>query len=327
VPALHALRDAFPKHRRLLATSAVFQPIVECIGGYEVVDVAGRARLPDIGRVALAINLHGPGPQSHRALLALHPRVLVAFRHDTMFDVDRAPRWQPNEHEVARWCRLLESAGIAADPSRLDIRVPCDELRLGGDDVTVIHPGAGAPARRWPADRFAELCHSERALGRRVLITGSKSDARLARRIAADGGLPREAALAGVLGLGDLAALVARVGRVVCNDTGIGHLATATGTPSVVLFGPTSPARSGPPPDRPQHIALWAGRFGNPHGVQCDPGLLELTVDDVLAALARLSERFDGAAHSLYRPHPSARPAPGLVPRTGLANAVDAAER
>jgi ADP-heptose:LPS heptosyltransferase len=86
----------------------------------------------------------------------------------------------------------------------------------------------------------------------------------------------------------ELAAIVAAAGRVVCGDTGIAHLATALGRPSVVLFGPVSPDLWGPPPDRPQHIALWAGRTGDPHGRSVDRGLLDISVDDVAGALERL---------------------------------------
>ena len=91
-----------------------------------------------------------------------------------------------------------------------------------------------------------------------------------------------------------LAALVAAAGRVVVGDTGVAHLATAFGTPSVVLFGPTSPAAWGPPPGR-RHRALWAGRVGDPHGEQPDPGLLAIPVDEVLAALDAL-DRVEVAA-------------------------------
>jgi ADP-heptose:LPS heptosyltransferase len=73
---------------------------------------------------------------------------------------------------------------------------------------------------------------------------------------------------------------------VACGDTGVAHLATALGTASVVLFGPTAPAAWGPPRDRPRHTVLWAGRTGDPHGSQPDPGLLEIETDDVVAALA-----------------------------------------
>jgi ADP-heptose:LPS heptosyltransferase len=95
--------------------------------------------------------------------------------------------------------------------------------------------------------------------------------------------------LAGRTDLRGLAETVAGAGRVVCGDTGVAHLATAFGTPSVVLFGPTPPSEWGPPPDRAQHRALWAGRRGDPHARTPDPGLLEIGVADVLAALSRLT--------------------------------------
>jgi ADP-heptose:LPS heptosyltransferase len=81
--------------------------------------------------------------------------------------------------------------------------------------------------------------------------------------------------------------LVAAAGRVACADTGVAHVATAVGTPSVVLFGPTPPALWGPPPD-PRHVVLWEGARGDPHATEPGPGLLAICVDDVLGALAAL---------------------------------------
>jgi len=110
----------------------------------------------------------------------------------------------------------------------------------------------------------------------------------MAERIAADAGLAPEAVLAGRTDLIGLAAVVAAAGRVACGDTGVAHLATAYGVPSVVLFGPTPPAEWGPPPDRSRHRALWAGGRGDPHATEPDPGLLAITLDQVLAALRAL---------------------------------------
>lgn len=73
-----------------------------------------------------------------------------------------------------------------------------------------------------------------------------------------------------------------------CGDTGVAHLATALGRPSVVLFGPTPPSAWGPPPGRHRHRVLWAGRAGDPRAAVPDPGLLDIAVADVLAALVAL---------------------------------------
>ena len=93
---------------------------------------------------------------------------------------------------------------------------------------------------------------------------------------------------AGRTTLSQLAQLVARAAVVVCGDTGMAHLASAFCTPSVVLFGPVSPAAWGPPADGP-HLVLWHGDgTGDPHADAPDPALLRITPDEVIAAVSRL---------------------------------------
>ena len=293
VPALRALADAFPRHPRLLAAPAVLAPLARASGAVdEVVPAEGldeplHRRLRGAG---LAVNLHGRGPESHDLLLATEPRRLVAFAHPAVPASSQGPRWRPDEHEVARWCRLLEESGIAADPTRLDLELPPGPVPHGAQGATLIHPGAASPSRRWPPERFAEVARTEAAGGRRVIVTGGPTEAELAHDVADRAGLPESAVHAGQGGVLTIGRLVAAADRVVCGDTGIAHLATALRTPSVVLFGPTSPALWGPPPDRPWHRSLWAGTTGDPHGHLPDPGLLALEVDQVLEALADLPE-------------------------------------
>jgi ADP-heptose:LPS heptosyltransferase len=77
---------------------------------------------------------------------------------------------------------------------------------------------------------------------------------------------------------------------VVCGDTGVAHLASAYGTPSIVLFGPVSPARWGPPADGP-HRVIWHGDdHGDPWGKCIDPSLDRITIQEVLAEIGALRE-------------------------------------
>jgi ADP-heptose:LPS heptosyltransferase len=291
VPALRALADAFPRHPRLLATPAALAPLARCSGAVdELVPTEGLAeplhrRLHGAG---LAVNLHGRGPESHDLLLETEPRRLVAFTHPAVPASSEGPRWRPDEHEVDRWCRLLEESGIAADPSRLDLELPPGPIPHGVRDATLIHPGAASPARRWPPERFAEVARTEAGNGRTVVVTGGPNEVELAHDVADRAGLPDGAVHAGQGGILALGRLIAAADRVVCGDTGVAHLATALRTPSVVVFGPTSPALWGPPPDRPWHRALWEGTSGDPHGQLPDPGLLAIHVDQVLEALVDL---------------------------------------
>ena len=288
VPALRALADAFPGHRRVLACPLSLAPLARLTGA---VDVVVRAAAftplpPELHGADVAVNLHGAGPESHGVLLAARPHRLVAYGNPDVPWAGRA--FDEREHETERWCRLLREYGLPADPGRLHLDRPDVPPPAAAAGATVIHPGAAAPARRWPPERFAAGARAELAEGRRVGVTGGASEVVLACRVARGAGLGPDAVLAGRTDLVDLAAVVAAAGRVVCGDTGVAHLATALGTPSVVLFGPTSPARWGPPPGRPQHRVLWTGRAGDPHASEPDRGLLELGVADVLAELAAL---------------------------------------
>ena len=283
VPALRALARAFPDHRRVLAAPAAIAPLAALSGAvHEVLDARPLEPLPEAAQGAdVAVNLHGRGPQSHAVLRAAGPRRVIAFACG-----DHAgPRWRADEHEVARWCRLLTESGIPAEPRDLDRPAPRGPAPRGLAGATVLHPGAASEARRWPAERWAAVARAEQEAGRAVAITGSAAERPLAERIARGAGVPEAHVLAGRTDLLTLAAVVASAGRVACGDTGVAHLATAFGVPSVVLFGPVPPGEWGPPPDRPRHRALWAGRRGDPHGPEPDPGLLEIGVDEVVGAL------------------------------------------
>ena len=301
VPALRALRDAYPDHRLVLAAPAGLAPLAHLGQTVDVVvDTAPLAPLSKrLAGADLAVNLHGRGPQSHRVLLAATPRRSVVFANADVPESSGGPAWAEGEHETTRWCRLLEESGIPANPRRLDLPAPAGAPpHRGARGATLIHPGAASPARRWPPGRFAAVARAEREHGRTVLLTGSAEERPLAEDVARRAGLPRDAVLAGDTDLLGLARLVAASGRLVCGDTGVAHLATALGTPSVVLFGPTSPAEWGPPAARPHHRPLWSGRRGDPHAARPDPGLLELDTDDVLAALRDLPETQDERAPS-----------------------------
>jgi ADP-heptose:LPS heptosyltransferase len=284
VPALRGLRRAFPHDHLVLAAPAGLADLVALTGAVdELLPTAGLGALRRSRVVPhVAVNLHGSGPESIADLLGTSPGTLLTHRHPA-FPALHGPEWTDDVHEVDRWCGLLATNGIPADRGDLTLSRPTVPSPAPG--AVVVHPGAAFPARRWPADRFAAVAGSLAARGHRVLVTGSAGERGLAASVAAMAGLRDDAVLAGRTGLADLAALVADAALVVCGDTGTGHLATAFGTPSVVLFGPTPPARWGPPEDRPRHCPLWTGRVGDPFGAEPDPGLLELTVADVLAAV------------------------------------------
>ena len=292
VPAYRALAAAYPDHRLVLAAPAALRPLARLAGVVDgILPCAGLEPIgPRISPPAVAVNLHGKGPQSHRIVLATRPERFIAFAHPSLPETGGLPEWRADEHEVQRWCRLLREEGIECDRDRLELQPP--DVRLDGflQGATVIHPGAAKGARRWPVDRWAEVALKEVAKGRRVLVTGSSDERSLACNLAERAGLPAGSVLAGRTDLIQLAAVVSASARVLSADTGVAHLATAFGVPSVTLFGPTSPEAWGPPPDRRHHRCLWKGTVGDPLADRVDPGLLAIQVDEVLKALEDLPE-------------------------------------
>jgi ADP-heptose:LPS heptosyltransferase len=285
VPALRALRRTYAEHELVLAAPRVLEPLVELAEVADrVLDQAGLGPLGWSGKPPdLAVNLHGRGPQSHRVLAEMGARRLVAF--DCEEASHRGPAWDPGEHEVARWCRLLvEGLGIRADPRDLGLRAP-PVRGLAPPGSVVIHPGAAFAARRWPAVRFAEVARRVEDAGDCVVVTGGPEEVQLGRAVAARAGLPEDRVLAGRTDLLQLASTVAAARLVVCGDTGVAHLASAFATPSVLLFGPTSPGRWGPPAGGP-HEAIWHGDGdGDPWADELDPALGRIHVPEVMAAV------------------------------------------
>jgi ADP-heptose:LPS heptosyltransferase len=290
VPALRALADAYPTHQRILATEL---PLAEFALHAGLADrvLPCRPFAPlawDTFRPAIAVDLQGRGPLSQRVLLETRPARLITFSHPLVHQSWHGPAWREDEHEVRRWCRLLDESGIAACSSALDVALPPRPIPAEAIGATILHPGASSAARRWPADRWAAVAADERAAGRVVLITGSISERTLAFEIARRAGIAAAHVWAGRTSVVMLAALLARAGRVVCGDTGVAHLATALRVPSVLLFGPTPPSEAGPPAYRAWHRLLWYGKTGDRHGYRVDPGLLAISVGDVQAALREL---------------------------------------
>jgi len=183
---------------------------------------------------------------------------------------------------------MLEAHGIRTNPFRLALRHP-PVPRHDALGATLMEPGGLSAEWRWPIERWVAIVRAERASGRRVVLTGRSSDAAVAFEIAHRAGLERRAVRTDHVGVMELSELVAAAGRVVCGDTVLAHPATAMGTPSVLLFGPTSSPASTPPPHRPWHRVLWPVRRTGPQDAGVRQGLLAIPVDSVLEALSSLS--------------------------------------
>ncbi len=285
VPALHALRRAYPKHRLIYAARPWLAPVLALVGGIDTL-LATQGLVDPLtlspGRVEVAVNLHGSGPESKRRLDELAPKRRIGHRGQGW----EGPPWRDGLHERERWAQLLQWHGIPADP--LDYRLQLPIVRNPLPGAAVIHVGAAYGSRLWPQERFAAVARGLEAAGHYVSFTGSSGERPRALRVAALAGLPQERVVAGTLGLDEFAAAVAGAGIVVSADTGAAHLASAYGRRSVVIFGPARVCEWGPPPG--PHIVLTKAelRRGDTFSAVPDPALLAVSAADVLAAAREL---------------------------------------
>ena len=163
------------------------------------------------------------------------------------------------------------------------------EPPAGLHGAVVVHPGASAPSRRWPAERFARAVELLHERGWQVAVTGSQAERELTRAVAGRFGVD----LGGRLDLPALAALIAGSRVLVCGNTGPAHLAAAVGTPVVSLFSPVVPAAKWAP-YRVPHILLGdqhapcRGTRARQCPVPGHPCLTEVAADVVVAACEQL---------------------------------------
>lgn len=290
VPALHALRRAYPRHRLLYAGPQWLAGALDLVGGYELLPHSGLTgplpALPDGAEaVDIAVNLHGEGPQSTDLLRTKDPRVLMAHGGPVGGSV-AGPAWVEEMNERERWTRLLQWYGIDADPLECALRRPAVAVPFPG--ATVIHVGAAFPSRLWPAERFAQVARRLSGSGHQVVFTGSAEERPRAVGICTMAGIPGSAVLAGQLDLQTFAACIAGSRLVISADTGAAHLASAYARPSIILFGPVGPERWGPPPGPHRVLTRDRLRRGDPFAGTPDPALLGVTVEEVLRAASEL---------------------------------------
>lgn len=159
-------------------------------------------------------------------------------------------------HAVDGYLRLCKALGAKALdevffplPIGKEHRRRVKELLAGfseGKPLIAVCPTAKWRSKCWPESRFSELADllSDR-LDARIVLLGSPSEKEITARIA--GKVRRPCLdLAGRISIVELAALLEASDLYVGNDSGLMHMASATRTRTVALFGPTDPGRTGP---------------------------------------------------------------------------------
>ena len=291
VPAMRAIRHARPAARITLIGLPWARDFVERIpylddfmefpgfpglperspdlAGLEVFLTEAQAR-----RFDLAIQMHGSGILTNPLIALLGARRCAGFFVPGQLCPDARTflPWPEELPEIRRLLALTAKLGMPSADETLELPILPEEaaafaalramLPLGKGGYACIHPGARLASRRWLPERFALVADALSAGGLSIVLTGTADEAPLLAAIRQN--MRRPAIdLAGHTSLGTLAALVAAADLVVCNDTGMSHVAAAVGTPSVVICSGAD-AERWRPLDGERHRVLA-------HAVPCRP--------------------------------------------------------
>ncbi|HOT96451.1 MAG TPA: lipopolysaccharide heptosyltransferase II [bacterium] len=148
-----------------------------------------------------------------------------------------------------RYIRAMAPWGLSDDGLGLEFHIDPQAERLmalrlaerpGARLLVGLAPGAGFATKRWPADFYQEIARRlKKEHNADILLLGNKADREVTGAIAAESAIGVYD-WAGTLTLQQSAAALAHCHLLICNDTGLMHLACALKIPVLALFGPTT---------------------------------------------------------------------------------------
>lgn len=285
VPAFRALRAALPRAAITLVGLPWARTLVEHLPAYldDHLTFPGWPGLPEQRleprnitaflaeaqrrQFDLVIQMHGNGTLSNPLAVLLGGRMTAGFFVAGAYcpDPDAFVTYPEAEPEVRRHLRLMEHLGASSQGEQLEFWVTeADraELRRVAPDLqpgsyACLHAGSRS-APRWPTAYFAAVGDLLAGAGVRVILTGTREEADVTGAVAAAMQAPA-LDLADRTSLGAVAALIADARLLLCNDTGVSHLAAALDVPSVVTYLDSDVERWAPH-DRQRHRVIRTRR-------------------------------------------------------------------
>jgi len=264
-PAIAAVREKFPDASLTLVISKQCKPLAPAIAGVNKLlvmprGVAGFGTLAAIagGKFDYCVDFTRNDRSALLVLLSRARKRIVSFRikvrskFRTRFYNEFVQHRMRDTHVIDYHLALLEPLGISSPSRAIKLDLPKSAREAAGELLSahnirrtfvIFHPGSARAEKFWNAQRWAEVINQ----------AGEKHDVDLALT---GGASPLEQThisdikskvrhrivdFSGKTDLLTLAALIAKARLLITVDSAPMHLASATKTPQVILFGPTNP--------------------------------------------------------------------------------------
>lgn len=280
IPALRELRRIFPEAFIALHTRAWAQGIYENAefideilafekNGSKIKDALRQARILRDKNFDVALLF----PNSFEsALIARMSGIPRRFGYATdgrsflLTDAVKVPEWKNKRHEVFYYLNLAreverkfagtETISIAEPKTNLNVAAAgkkrARELLLeNGADLSkkIVALGVGSAnsrAKRWQAGGYAELNEKlQTELDANVILIGVADELDVSREVY-EKSKRKPIILTGKTNLAEATAILSEIDLLVSNDMGLAHIASAAGTATLVIFGPTDPNTTRP---------------------------------------------------------------------------------
>ncbi|HWT71932.1 MAG TPA: glycosyltransferase family 9 protein [Oxalicibacterium sp.] len=294
VPALRALRTALPHAHITLIGLPWAAQFAQRFRGY-IDDFRAfpghpsfpeqpvqQDALPDFyramraARYDLALQLHGSGDISNGVVEDFGARRTAGYATagSARCDAHSYFPYPDGGPEPLRLLGLMRLLGAPQAGTHLEFPLheeDWDELKCSGlaaglvaGNYFCVHPGARFRDKCWPPQRFAEIAEAlARQFGLQAVLTGSAKESDLTQAVAAHMQSPA-VDTASPLSIGAMAALMSGARLMICNDTGVSHIAAGLRLRSVVIFNKADMVRWGPL-DHRLHRCIW-----DPRGERAD---------------------------------------------------------
>ncbi|OGC92012.1 MAG: hypothetical protein A2W25_00935 [candidate division Zixibacteria bacterium RBG_16_53_22] len=337
-PAVRAMKKSFPEsellyvcgeysrfvpeHNPHITATSIMPPPFEMTGRFRTIRaLASGIKALAAQKIDLVVSFHRSPALATMARLAGIKQVLG-------FDTSRPPAtisvpFDSKAHEVKRYLKLVSAIGASGAGEELEYETSTREdeeaellLRVSGifGPFAAIAPGGGEnpgtrmEIKRWPAAKYKEVVsYLKTKLGLQTIAVGSPQEMALADSIGADRNL------AGKTTFPLLAAILKRAAIFIGNDSGPLYLASAVGTKTVGIYGPSSPDLVAPPGRAHISVINRVGCHPCYHPDKLSRGEVSCPIGTWACMLTLRTEHVVDAIGKLLLPAPDAIPQQGNV--------------
>ncbi|MGA2775500.1 MAG: glycosyltransferase family 9 protein [Candidatus Omnitrophota bacterium] len=285
IPALRALKDAYPKANLVLAVNAAVKELAEAVEYADQVVVWDKQFRKAIKKhkFDLCVVLN-PTKEAHWYCFLSGIPIRVGYDRKWGFLLThklKDTKYLGNRHEVECNLELVGLVGAKTEDKSLSIKTKDKAFpEFTGQKIVAIHPFTSDPLKQWPIERFQQLAQRLAAeLVTGVLIIGKEEDKDIGRGKEYFDNLSRNITnLINKTSLIELAQILKNCRLFVSCDSGPVHLAVSVGTPVIALFRNDLQGKTS---------KRW-GPWGEGHIVIEKKNLNDITVDEVLTKIKEI---------------------------------------